>query len=159
MKKITTQRCIIKIWWLDSIVKVLMTSSGFIQSFPFNTLKLKRHCTAWTPLKGIVRLKIKISSQFIHNHLVLNFFFECLLLNIKQGTLKNVGKSSYWRPYRNKYTMKVNPLKSVQKILLLAQQKKLKQVWNKKRLIKLWQNFHYWVNYVFKSLSCFHKQP
>jgi len=31
--------------------------------------------------------------------------------------------------------------------------KKLIQVWNKLRVSKLWQRFHFWVNYVF--ISCF----
>ncbi len=119
-----------------------------------------------TSLKGIVHPKMKILSSFTHPQVVLNLY-ECLCSAEHKGRYSEEcwKQSSSGAPltsivfffsyYGSQWCPKTAWLQTFFKIssFVFGRTKKFIQVWNYLRVSKWWQNFHFWVNYPFKSLG------
>ncbi len=117
-------------------------------------------------LKGIVHPKMKIMSSFTLPQVVPNLY-ECVCSAEHKGRYsEECGKqSSSGAPLTSIVfifpTMEVNgapkqpdyKLSSEYLPLCSGRTKTFIQVWNYLRVIKWWQNFHFWVNYPFKIIS------
>ncbi len=85
-----------------------------------------------------------------------------VLLNTKEDILKNVRNRAvlghHWLPYffsyyGSQWCPKTDWLQTFFRIssFVFGRTKKFIQVWNYLRVSKLWQNFHFWVNYPFNE--------
>ncbi len=96
-----------------------------------------------------------IVSSFIHLKVVPNSFFS--LFYTKDDILKNnqTIDGTHWKYYGSQWLPSTVWLPSFFKIsyfcVQLKKKKKLIQVWNKRRVSKLWQNCNFWVNSLFNS--------
>ncbi len=112
-----------------------------------------------TSLKGIVQPKMKILSSFTHPR-VIPSLYECLCSAEHKGRYsEEFGKQSssghHWLPlYFISPTIEVSgaPKQPGYKLSSEYLRKTFIQVWNDLRA-STWQNFHFWVNYPFKSLG------
>ncbi len=115
-------------------------------------------------LKGIVHPKMKILSSFTHPQVVPNLY-ECLCSVEHKGKYsEECGKQSssgapltsivfFFSYYGSQWCPKTARLQTFFKIasFVFRRTKKFIQVWNYLRASKWWQNFHFWVNYPFKT--------
>ncbi len=131
-----------------------------------SVLHLSLHiCTSYSlfHLKGSFNQKFK----FCHHLLTLKYFQTCMnvivLLNTKGRYSEECGKQSssgapltfivfFFPTMVSQLCPKTAWLQTFFKIssFVFGRTKKFTQVWNYFRVSKLWQNFHFWVNYPFK---------
>ncbi len=104
-------------------------------------------------LKGIVHPKMKILSSFTHPQVVPNLY-ECLCsAEHKEDILKKVCNQAVLGTIDHSRKKNMVPQNcSVSHILqissfVFSRTKTFIQVWNYLRVSKLWQNFHFWMNY------------
>ncbi len=109
-------------------------------------------------LKGIVHPKMKILS-FTHPQVVPNLY-ECLCSAEHKGRYSeecekqsSSGAPVFFSYYGSQWCPKTAWLQTFFKIssFVFSRTKTFIQVWNYLRVSKWWQNFHFWVNYPFKS--------
>ncbi len=119
-----------------------------------------------TSLKGIVHPKMKILSSFTHPQVVPNFYeFLCsaehkgrffwrkFVIRLFWGTIDfHSRKKNY---YGSQWCPRTALFPTFFRIssFVFSRTKKFIKVWNYLRMSKWWQNFHFWVNYPFKSLG------
>ncbi len=111
--------------------------------------------------KGIVHPKMKIVSSFTHPQVVPNLY-ECLCSAEHKGRYsEECGKqsshgatlTSCFSYYGSQWCPKTAWLQTFFRIssFVFSRANTFIQVWNYLRVSKWWHNFHFWVNYPFKS--------
>ncbi len=115
----------------------------------------------------IVHPKMKILSSFTLPQVVPNLY-ECLCSAEHKGRYsEECGKQSssgapltsivyfflLWKSMVPQNSLVTNFLQNI--FLVFGRTKKCIQVWNYLRVSKWWQNFHFWVNYPFKTSNTF----
>ncbi len=139
-----------------------MVLEGFSEEV-YETLILFIRCYAW--LKGIVHPKMKILSSFTHPQVVPNLY-ECVCSAEHKGRYsEECGKQSssgapltsivLFSYYGSQWCPKRAWLQTFFKIssFVFGRTNKFIQVWNYLRVSKWWQNFHFWVNYPFNTVT------
>ncbi len=109
---------------------------------------------------------MKILSSFTHPQVVPNLY-ECLCSAEHKGRYSEEwGKQSssgapltsiaFFSYYGSQWCPKTAWLQTFFKIssFVFGRTKKFIQVWNYLRMSKWWQNFHFWVNYLFNNTVC-----
>ncbi len=143
----------------ETLFQFLQYNSDSQIHFIYVTLEHK------SSLKGIVHPKMKkIMSSFTHPQLVPNLY-ECVCSAEQKGRYsEECGKQSssgapltsivlFFSCYGSQWCPKTAWLQTFFKISsFVFRTNTFIQVWNYLRMSKWWQNFHFWVNYPFKSL-------
>ncbi len=143
----------------ETLFQVLQYNSDSQIHFIYVTLEHK------SSLKGTVHPKMKILSSFTHPQVDPNLY-ECVCSAEHKGRYsEECGKLSssgapltstvlFFSYYGSQWCPKTAWLQTFFKIssFVFSRTNTFIQVWIYLRMSKWWQNFHFWVNYPFKSL-------
>ncbi len=124
-----------------------------------------------TVSQRIVHPKMKILSSFTHPQVVLNLYeFLCSAEHKGRYFEQSLSPGCFGAPLTSTVEKKKNygsqwcprtalfPTFFRISSFVFSRTKKFIQVWNYLRVSKWWQNFHFWVNYPFKALTCWWNQ-